>query len=61
MEKTMLKEVVEDMLNDPPEDANWDDVMYKFYVRQSIEQGLKDSEAGRTVTHEEVKKRYNSA
>ena len=46
MEKALLKKDVKNMLNDLPDDADWDDVMYKIYVRQSIEQGLKDSEAG---------------
>lgn len=58
MEKAALKKEVENMLEDLPEDANWDDVMYKIYVRQSIEQGLKDSGAGRTISHEEIKKKY---
>ncbi|MEM1041783.1 MAG: hypothetical protein AAGI91_04060 [Bacteroidota bacterium] len=38
-----------------PDDATWDDVMYRLYVRQSIEQGLEDSDAGRTVSHDEVR------
>lgn len=37
------------MHDDLPDDANWDDLMYKNYVRQSIEQGLEDSKAGRTI------------
>ncbi len=61
MEKSILKKEVENMLEDLPEDANWDDVMYKIYVRQSIEQGLKDSEAGHTISHEEIKKKYKLA
>jgi hypothetical protein len=61
MEKSVLKKEVENMLNDLSDDANWDDLMYKIYVRQSIEQGLKDSEAGRTVSHEHIKKKYQLA
>jgi len=61
MEKSVLKKEVENMLDDLPEDADWDDVMYKIYVRQSIEKGLKDSEAGRTISHEEIKKKYKLA
>jgi len=58
MEKAVLKKEVENMLKDLPDDADWDDVMYKIYVRQSIEHGLKDSETSRTVSHEEIKKKY---
>jgi hypothetical protein len=61
MEKSVLKKEVENMLNDLSDDANWDDLMYKIYVRQSIEQGLKDSEVGRTVSHEYIKEKYQLA
>lgn len=59
MDKTQLKEKVETLLKDLPGDADREDLMYKIYVRQSIEQGLKDVEEGRTVSHEEIKKRFN--
>ncbi|WP_165741538.1 hypothetical protein [Candidatus Thiosymbion oneisti] len=32
-----------------------DDLMYESYVKQKIEEGLADIEAGRTVPHEQVK------
>jgi predicted transcriptional regulator len=38
-----------------PEDATWDDLMYQIYVRQAIEAGLEDSEAGRTIGTREVR------
>ena len=31
---------------------SWDDLAYEVYVRQSIELGVADAEAGRTVDHE---------
>ena len=40
------------------DDASWDDLMYKIYVRQAIEAGLADSEAGRTVDVKEVRARF---
>ena len=58
MEKAELKKEVEHLLKDLPEDAEWDDLMYKIYVRQSIEQGLKDVEEGRMVSHEDIKKKF---
>lgn len=58
MQKAELKKEVEGLLKNLPEDANWDDVMYQIYVRQSIEQGLKDAEEGRVISHEEIKKKY---
>jgi len=47
MSKKELKKEVENLLNDLPDDASWDDLMYRIYVRQSIEEGLKDSERGK--------------
>ena len=44
------------MVNELPEDTNWEELMYKIYVRQSIEEGLQDSEEGNTTPHEEIKK-----
>ncbi len=61
MGKTELKKEVEQLLKDLPDDADWDDLMYKIYVRQSIEQGLKDVEEGRVVSHEEIKKKFQPA
>ena len=37
-----------------PEHASWDDLLYEIYVRQSIERGLADADAGRVIPHEEV-------
>ncbi|MCG2590121.1 hypothetical protein [Rhodohalobacter sulfatireducens] len=59
MGKTRLKEKVESLLNDLPEDADWNDLMYKIYVRQSIEHGLKDLEEGNVLSHKEIKKKFN--
>ena len=40
------------------EDATWDDLMYQIYVRQAIESGLDDCEAGRTIDVKEVRARF---
>ena len=38
-----------------PDQASWDDIMYELYVKQKIEEGLADVEAGRTIPHDEIK------
>lgn len=43
-----------------PDTASWDDLMYEIYVRQAIEAGLADSEAGRTLSHEDALARIRS-
>ena len=57
MEVGNIKEKAENLLKNLPEDATWDDLMYRIYVRQAIEDGLEDSEAGRTLDVKEVRSR----
>lgn len=40
-----------------PDDATWEDVLYQIDVRQSVEAGLADFQAGRVVTTDEVRRR----
>lgn len=40
-----------------PDDATWDDLLYEIYVRQSIEAGLKDCREGRTLSVADVRRR----
>lgn len=49
------KEAARQIIEHLPEQATWDDIMYELYIKQKIEEGLADVEAGRTVPHEEVK------
>ena len=49
------KEAARQLIDHLPEQATWDDIMYELYVKQKIEEGLADIEAGRTVPHEQVK------
>jgi predicted transcriptional regulator len=46
------------MIEAPPDDATWDDVMYRVYVRQCIEAGIEDADAGRVVDVEEVRRKF---
>jgi len=49
------KQSAKSIIDHLPEQASWDDIMYKLYVKQKIEQGLADIQADRTVPHEQVK------
>lgn len=48
METTNIKDLAQDLVNKLPEHSTWDDLMHEIYVRQAIEAGLADSQAGRT-------------
>ena len=39
-------------------DATWEDLAYQIHVRQKIAQGSADLSAGRTHTHESIKKSF---
>lgn len=53
-----VKQEAYHLLENLPENATWDDLMYKIYVRQSIEAGLEDSKAGRTTDVKEVRAKF---
>jgi predicted transcriptional regulator len=55
-----IKEEAKNLIDNLPEQATWDDIMYEFYVKKKISAGLKAAEEGRVVSHEEVKKRFLS-
>ena len=46
------------LVDNLPENATWDDLMYEIYVRQAIEAGLADSEAGRILDVKEVRAKF---
>ena len=42
-----------------PENASIDDALDKILFLKKIDQGLKDIEEGRFISHEELKKKFN--
>ena len=58
MQITNIKQEAFNLLEKLPQDATWDDLMYEIYVRQAIETGLEDSEAGRTTDVREVRAKF---
>jgi len=51
------KEEVRKLLDQLPEDSSYEDIQYHIYVREKIQRGLEDVEAGRTLSQEEVEQR----
>jgi len=45
-------------VDDLPDSATWEDVMYRIYVRQAVDAGINDSDEGRTIEVKEVRKRF---
>ena len=55
---TNVKEEARKLVENLPENSTWDDLMHEIYVRQAIEAGLADSEAGRVTSVEQVRKDF---
>jgi predicted transcriptional regulator len=53
-----VKEEARRLVENLPEDVTWDDLMYQIYVRQTIQAGLADSEAGRVTEVEKVREEF---
>ena len=53
-----IKSRVSETIRSLPDDASWEEVMYRIYVRQKIENGLKDVAEGDTVSIAEVRERF---
>ena len=53
--KASIKSQAAKLVRELPETASWDDLMYQIYVRQKIEAGLADVQAGRTQSHAAIK------
>jgi predicted transcriptional regulator len=57
---SVVKEEAKKLIDELPEHATWDDIMYELYVKKKLAVALKAAEEGRVITHEEVKKRLLS-
>lgn len=53
------KEAAIEVIRQLPDDVSWDDIAYEMHVRQKIEEGLRQIDAGEVVEHEEVMKRLS--
>lgn len=54
-----VKDEARRLVENLAEDSSWDDLMHQIYVRQAIEAGLAASEAGRTISVEELRERFD--
>ena len=52
-----VKAAARALVDSLPEDATWDDLMYRLYVRRKIEAGLEAADKDRAVPHEDIKRR----
>jgi predicted transcriptional regulator len=53
-----IKEEARRLVENLPDDSTWEDLMYQIYVRETIEAGLADIEAGRVADVEKVREEF---
>ena len=56
---TDVKAAARSVLDSMPDDVSWDEVHYRLYVREQIEAGLADSDAGRVVDSDQIRQRLD--
>jgi predicted transcriptional regulator len=54
-----VKEKVIKMIQALPDDITISDIMAELYFRKNVDEGLKELDEGKAVSHEEAKKRLN--
>jgi len=52
------KDSAKSLIEQLPDNATLNDIMYELYVKQKIERGMQASREGRITPHADVKKRY---
>jgi predicted transcriptional regulator len=55
-----IKPDARQLIESLPDSATWDDLAYEVYVRQAIEIGMAEADAGRTISHDEAIARIRS-
>lgn len=53
-----IKEEARRLVDALPDDSTWEDLMYQIYVRETVESGIADGEAGRVVEVETVREEF---
>jgi predicted transcriptional regulator len=53
-EKPNIKAEAHRLVESLPDSASWDDLAYEVYVRQAIDAGLAEADAGRLVEHDDA-------
>jgi len=54
-----VKEEMTRIIQEQPDDSSFDEILRELALARMIGRGLKDSEAGRTITDDEMKRQMN--
>lgn len=56
---TSKKQEIIDMIQTMSDDADYDEIMAQIYFKKSVERSLEQIQEGKTISHEEAKKRLS--
>jgi len=54
-----IKQEAHHLIDQLPDNASWDDVAYQIELHASIEQGLKEADAGQLISQTDLEKEYD--
>lgn len=54
MQTASVKDAAHRLIDQLPDDADWENVLHAFQVRRDIEEGMADMEAGRVIDGDQV-------
>jgi len=55
-----VKERIVDVIRNQPEDATYEEILRELTFEQMIVSGLKDSREGKTISNDEMKRRFGT-
>lgn len=55
-----IKPDARQLVENLPNGATWDDLMYEIFVRQAVETGIADADSGRIADHDDAMARIRS-
>jgi predicted transcriptional regulator len=53
-----IKDEARKIIDELPDSATWEDIIYRLYVREAIDAGIADADAGRVVEVSDVRAEY---
>jgi predicted transcriptional regulator len=55
-----VKETITRIVDDQPDDASYEEILRELALRRMIDRGLADSDAGRTIPDQELRRRMGT-
>jgi len=60
MKMSTAKELITELVQKQPDDSSYDEIIRELAFELMIQRGLKDSDEGRTITNEEMRRRIDT-